>query len=632
MAAPSPIGKRGEKRWFFDVPADHEAWSVPGVSRTRYGSLAAPWAQAHIVANLLGLPAPAMPPVDYQAHFPGWATVEERWRAKPPRSYQPECVQYTAYSPYYFCALAMRGGKTRVGLDACDVIQAKRVVIVTPKSALIGWGTEINAVYEGRERLGWLKGRAGEILRIWCNSCDFTGIAIDGQPCRDCDWHPRKGRGLGYISYEIKDLLPPNTHTDYWHCSIHKEIQLESPGKCPVCQGEWFQAFIKLRFLACSYGSLIGQVEIDNVGKGHDQSARLPGAGSQISVWNPEVLICDEAHKVKSPQSATAKQLNVIAEASERVWLLTGTPISDDGASTWTLLDMASNHSWGKKRAYEARWWQGSEGTYGWTCSNAINSMTPELKLGINSIMIHKDRSVIDAGSAEITMIDRVVENDNEVLGHSDTTTLDAKIEEIIEELILELRDNVKIILGCIRPKNSDMLVTAARKAIKKAKLAYSPPVFQMTAQHDLPERNLLCKSFREHEGAAVFVSSYEIAGPGTHLAGARSIYVCDWPETTDELRQFIARANFMGRDFPMRIIFWSLEGSADQERRNTLLAKMRVQTNLLAAVDAQEILTTLEQPVDIDALNAELEHAMRAQKQAESEEEEEEYDEDIPF
>jgi SNF2 family DNA or RNA helicase len=46
-----------------------------------------------------------------------------------------------------------------------------------------------------------------------------------------------------------------------------------------------------------------------------------------LTLWKPEILVCDESHGLKSPESVRAKKVVTLADQAQHVYLATGTPI-----------------------------------------------------------------------------------------------------------------------------------------------------------------------------------------------------------------------------------------------------------------------------------------------------------------
>ncbi len=54
-----------------------------------------------------------------------------------------------------------------------------------------------------------------------------------------------------------------------------------------------------------------------------------------LSIWKPEVLICDESHRLKNHSSKTAKKIMHLADMAQQKLLLTGTPILNSPSDLW---------------------------------------------------------------------------------------------------------------------------------------------------------------------------------------------------------------------------------------------------------------------------------------------------------
>lgn len=108
-----------------------------------------------------------------------------------------------------------------------------------------------------------------------------------------------------------------------------------------------------------------------------------------IKDWQPEILVCDEAHRLKNPQSKRAKIVVSISDIANHVYLLTGTPILNspmDIFNQYRILDGGDtfgknfyafrgkyftdvNSSWAGKQSYFPKWMPRAE-TY-----DALNSL-----------------------------------------------------------------------------------------------------------------------------------------------------------------------------------------------------------------------------------------------------------------
>lgn len=70
----------------------------------------------------------------------------------------------------------------------------------------------------------------------------------------------------------------------------------------------------------------------------YDQLWRHPQLGQQADGSPYKVVILDEAHKIKDPGSQRTKAMLPICAAAQRCILLSGTPVLNSAAETWTLM------------------------------------------------------------------------------------------------------------------------------------------------------------------------------------------------------------------------------------------------------------------------------------------------------
>eukprot|EP00435_Cladocopium_sp_Y103_P065560 s1171_g27.t1 len=70
----------------------------------------------------------------------------------------------------------------------------------------------------------------------------------------------------------------------------------------------------------------------------YDQLWRHPDLGQRADGSPYKVVILDEAHKIKDPKSQRTKAMLPICAAARRCILLSGTPVLNSAAETWTLM------------------------------------------------------------------------------------------------------------------------------------------------------------------------------------------------------------------------------------------------------------------------------------------------------
>ena len=98
---------------------------------------------------------------------------------------------------------------------------------------------------------------------------------------------------------------------------------------------------------------------------------------SQILKSNFDLVIMDEAHMVSNPQSARTKIVNDICDKIDRVWLLTGTPMTNRPMNYYNLLNLVGSPVTSNWMAYARRYCNGFQFNVGrkkiWNVSGFSN-------------------------------------------------------------------------------------------------------------------------------------------------------------------------------------------------------------------------------------------------------------------
>lgn len=139
--------------------------------------------------------------------------------------------------------------------------------------------------------------------------------------------------GIGYYNHGVRRVLIvcPISVIDVWaseiekHCSVPEgAVQVDTLRDTAVENGESVQYWIKhldpddyvLHFVIVNY---------EMVWRNATKSKRLDAF---IAEWQPDLVIADEAHKLKNPQSQQSKALMRLGKAARMKLALTGTPIA----------------------------------------------------------------------------------------------------------------------------------------------------------------------------------------------------------------------------------------------------------------------------------------------------------------
>lgn len=84
-------------------------------------------------------------------------------------------------------------------------------------------------------------------------------------------------------------------------------------------------------------------------------------AEKELNHRNIAVVIVDEAHKAKDPNTHQSRALSHLCKSAEYVWAMTGTPVANEPNDLWALLHLMDPVVWSSRSKFQDRY------VYGWT-------------------------------------------------------------------------------------------------------------------------------------------------------------------------------------------------------------------------------------------------------------------------
>jgi SNF2 family DNA or RNA helicase len=108
----------------------------------------------------------------------------------------------------------------------------------------------------------------------------------------------------------------------YSRIKPHDLVLLQGPGKRRV------KSFVD----SCTYG---GQMVNNKIIVTNYEALQMEDLQKAIAEWQPEILVCDEAHVLKSHKSKRAKALLPVSNQARFKYLLSGTPILNSIEDIW---------------------------------------------------------------------------------------------------------------------------------------------------------------------------------------------------------------------------------------------------------------------------------------------------------
>ena len=283
-------------------------------------------------------------------------------------------------------------------------------------------------------------------------------------------------------------------------------------------------------------------INYDIIKNFHDDKKK---AESTIVKSKFDLVIVDEAHYVQNSQAQRTKLINDIGRNVERVWLLTGTPITSRPINYFNLLNLIDSPVAQNWMAYVKRYCNGFQFQAGrrkiWNVSVASN--LEELRDRTSPLVLRRlKENVLDLPEKIITPVYlRLKSKEYEELmgeyydwydksGESDSLTLQftklTKVRQVIAEektkATIELCENI------IEQGKKVIVFTNFTKSLEMILQHFGKSAVRLDGQMSQKERQLSVDNFQNDEKITVFVGNIKAAGVGITLTAAEAVVMND--------------------------------------------------------------------------------------------------------
>lgn len=316
---------------------------------------------------------------------------------------------------------------------------------------------------------------------------------------------------------------------------------------------------------------------------------------SKILEGKFDLVIVDEAHYIKNAQAQRTKLINDIVKDIERVWLLTGTPMTSRPIDYFNLLSLVDSPVAKNWMAYVIRYCAGYQFKVGprkvWNVMGASN--LEELRdRTTNTILRRLKEDVLDLPEKIITPIYlRLKSKEYENLmgeyyewyrskpDESNSLTVQftklTKVRQVIanEKTLqtIELAENIieqgkKVIIFCNFTESLDNIVQHFGKSAVKVNGSMSKV-----------ERQNSVDRFQEDEKVKVFVGNIKAAGVGITLTAAEAVIMNDLSFLPSDHSQAEDRAYRIGQKNNVLVYYPLFENTIEGLIYDILIAKKQV-------------------------------------------------------
>ena len=258
-----------------------------------------------------------------------------------------------------------------------------------------------------------------------------------------------------------------------------------------------------------------------------------------------DLIIVDEAHYIQNKQAQRTKLINDIAKASERLWLLTGTPITSRPINYFNLLNLIECPVALNWMAYVKRYCSGFQFRAGkrrvWNVSGASN--LEELRDRTSNLILRRlKENVLDLPEKIITPVYlRLKSKEYESLmgeyyewfdksGEADSLTLQftklTKVRQVIAEE--KVSSTIELCENIVEQGKKVIVFTNFTKTLEMILEHFGKKAVRLDGSMSQRDRQESVDKFQNDENVMVFVGNIKAAGTGITLTAGEAVVMND--------------------------------------------------------------------------------------------------------
>jgi SWI/SNF-related matrix-associated actin-dependent regulator of chromatin subfamily A-like protein 1 len=258
-----------------------------------------------------------------------------------------------------------------------------------------------------------------------------------------------------------------------------------------------------------------------------------------------DLVIIDEAHYIQNKQAQRTKLINDFVSNVDRLWLLTGTPITSRPINYFNLLNLIECPVAKNWMAYVKRYCNGFQFQAGrrkiWNVSGASN--LEELRDRTAPLVLRRlKENVLDLPDKIITPVYlRLKSKEYEALmgeyydwydknGESDSLTLQftklTKVRQVIAEE--KVTSTIEICENIVEQGKKVIVFTNFTKTLEMILEHFGKKAVRLDGQMSQKERQMSVDRFQNEEDVMVFVGNIKAAGVGITLTAGEAVVMND--------------------------------------------------------------------------------------------------------
>jgi SWI/SNF-related matrix-associated actin-dependent regulator of chromatin subfamily A-like protein 1 len=267
---------------------------------------------------------------------------------------------------------------------------------------------------------------------------------------------------------------------------------------------------------------------------------------SQVISANFDLVVVDEAHYIKNPTAQRTKLINDIAKNVDRLWLLTGTPMTSRPMDYFNLLHLIESPVAKNWMAYAIRYCSGYQFNVGgrkvWNVTGSSN--LEELRDRTTGLVLRRlKENVLDLPEKIITPVYLRLKSKayEEVMGEyydwydknpeeSKSLTVQftklTKVRQIIADE--KISQTIELAENIVEQDKKVIIFCNFTDSLNKICEHFGKTAVKVDGSMSKPERQKSVDNFQENDKVKVFVGNIKAAGVGLTLTAGEAVIMND--------------------------------------------------------------------------------------------------------
>ena len=267
---------------------------------------------------------------------------------------------------------------------------------------------------------------------------------------------------------------------------------------------------------------------------------------SEILKANFDLVIVDEAHYIKNGQAQRTKLINDLVKTVDRLWLLTGTPMTSRPMDYFNLLSLVDSPVSKNWMAYAIRYCPGYQFNVGgrkvWNITGASN--LDELRERTAATILRRlKENVLDLPDKIITPVYLRLKSKNyeEVMGEyydwydknpDESKSLTVQFSKLtkVRQIIADekISQTIEIAENIIEQDKKVIIFCNFTDSLNKIIEHFGKSAVKLDGSMSKPERQRSVDEFQDNPKVKVFVGNIKAAGVGITLTSAEAVIMND--------------------------------------------------------------------------------------------------------